>query len=363
LITLLLFVGFALTVSALCSLLEAALLASRMPLLAESRDLGSVGAGKLFELKRARLDDSISAILILNTLANTLGATLAGAQATVVFGDVWVGVFSGVLTFLILVVAEIIPKTLGAVYVHSLTPFVGWTLWALTRAMAPVLSLSGVLTRFLTQNTRVGYSRGELAAVIDAATSDGAISFDESQMLGSLLRLNEVQVEDVMTPRTVAFMMPCNATVAELLTKREALIFSRIPLYRDQPDNVIGYLRLTDVLRSVAENGNRELALDGFLREISFVPELATVGSALRQFLERREQVAMVTDEHGGIAGLVSMEDLTETVLGVEIVDESDAHVDLRQAAIRLRDRRLERLRQRRQLPVEANEAEEARRP
>ncbi len=160
-----------------------------------------------------------------------------------------------------------------------------------------------------------------------------------------------------MTPRTVAFMMPCEATVSELLQKPEARIFSRVPIYRDQPDNVIGYVRLTDILRSVSEDGDRDRPLEDFSREISVVPELATVGAALRQIVERREQIAMVTDEHGGIAGLVTLEDLTETMLGVEIVDESDTHVDLRQAAARLRDRRLERLRKRRQLPVDASES------
>ena len=194
---LLLFVGFALGVSSLCSLLEAGLFASHLPLLAEQRDQGSVGAGKLYELKRTRLDDSISAILILNTIANTLGATLAGAQAAVVFGEPWVGVFSGVLTFLILVLAEIIPKTLGAVYVRSLTPFVGWTLSFLTRAMAPALFLSGALTRLLTRNSQVGFSRGELAAVIAAANNVSVIFmssvflFVESGYRGRFGTINE----------------------------------------------------------------------------------------------------------------------------------------------------------------------------
>jgi len=350
------FVGFALGVSFLCSLLEAALLSARLATLSEQRSRGITGAGLLLEIKRTRLDDAISAILILNTLANTLGATLAGAQAAHVFGSAWVGVFSGVLTFLILVVSEIIPKTLGAVYSHSLSAFVGWALQLLTRFMAPALVLSRTLTRLLTRGEKTPYSRGELAAVITAATQDGALTPQESTLFANLLRFNEVQVEDVMTPRTVVFMMPAGASADDLLNEPEAEAFSRIPLYSEEPDDVVGYVLQRDVLKSLATGGDRQQKLETWIREIWFIPELIPVGAALRQFLERREPIAMATDEHGALAGLVSLEDLTETVLGAEIVDEFDRIVDLRQAAMELRDRRLERLRRKREFVVGAPE-------
>ena len=151
-----------------------------------------------------------------------------------------------------------------------------------------------------------------------------------------------------MTPRTVMFMMPDRATVADLLAEPEAEAFSRIPLYRGDPDNVVGYLLQRDVMKAAATGCDQSRRLDAFLREIWFVPELISVGHALQQFLQRREPIAMVTDEHGGVAGLVTLEDLTETMLGTEIVD--DRTVDLRQKALELRDRRLERLRQKRGL-------------
>ena len=356
---LVLFVSFALGVSFLCSLLEATLLSVGMATLSEQAAGGNFGASLLLDLKRRRIGDAISAILILNTLSNTLGATMAGAQASRVFGSAWIGVFSGVLTLLILVVSEIVPKTLGAVYARSLSGFVGRTLLFLTRAMTPALVLSRALTRLLTRGKKGGFSRGELAAVIDTAASEGALSREESKLLTNLLHAREVQVQDVMTPRTVTFMMSVDRTVEDLLKDPEAEAFSRVPLYRGDPDNVVGYVLQQDVLRSVAGGGEKRSRLEAFLRNIRFVPEIVNVGQALQQFLEQREPIAMVTDEHGGLAGLVTLEDLTETLLGTEIVDELDRTVDLRKKALEQRDKRLERLRQKRK-PVPGAPAAES---
>lgn len=345
---LLLFVSVALGISFFCSLLEATLLASRNAILSDQLAEGNRGAGILLDLKQRRVDDAISAILILNTTANTLGATMAGAQAADVFGSAWVGLFSGVLTFLILLLSEIIPKTLGAVYTRQLSGGVGWALRALTTLLAPVLILSGALTRMLTRGGDDAVSRGEVAAIIDTATREGTLSPEESKMHANLLRFDEVQVEDVMTPRAVVVMIPAEATVNDLLSDGEAEAFSRIPLYQGDRDNVVGYVLQRDMLLALARGGDRSQPLERFRREISFIPELATVGAALRQILERSESIAMAADEHGGVSGLVTLEDLTETLLGVEIVDESDRVPDMRQAAARVRDRRLERLRRRR---------------
>ena len=185
--------------------------------------------------------------------------------------------------------------------------------------------------------------------MIEAAASEGALSPVESSVLDNLMRIDEVKVEDVMTPRTVTFTMPAEASVADLLSTQEAKSYSRIPLYRDDPDNVVGYVLQLDVMRAAAADCDRMRRLESFRREISYVPEMIGVGQALRQFLERRETLAVVTDEHGGLAGLVTLEDLTETLLGTEIVDESDRTVDLRQTAAELRDQRLERLRHKRE--------------
>lgn len=345
---LLLYTGLAVGVSFLCSLLEAALLSSRNAILADQRDHGNSGAGRLLEIKTERVDDAISAILTLNTVANTLGATLAGAQAAHVFGSAWVGFFSGLLAFTILVVSEIIPKTLGAVYWRSLSGPVGWAVHSLTKAMAPALVLSRLLTRWLTKGKRVAFSRGELAATIAAAARLGVISPDETRIFENLLRFEEVRVEDVMTPRTVTVMLPAETTVGELLANREAEAFSRIPLFRDSADNIVGYVLQREVLKSIADGYDQNRPLESLMRPIPFIPEVATVGAAMQQVLERREPIAVAIDEHGGVSGLVTLEDLTETILGVEIVDESDRIADQRQAAAALRDQRLKRLLQRR---------------
>jgi CBS domain containing-hemolysin-like protein len=356
---LVLYVVFALGISFLCSLLEATLLSVRIVGLTERFAEGNRGAGLLLELKQARIDDAITAILTLNTVANTLGATLAGAQAAHVFGSAWVGVFSGLLTLLILVVSEIIPKTLGAVYAGPLSGVLGWVLSFLVRMMGPVLFLSRTITRALMRGGTPGLSRRELAAVIGMASREGVISPEESAMFTNLLRFNTIKVEDVMTPRTVTFMLPADSTIAEMLAEPEAEVFSRIPLYRVDRDNVVGYVLQRDALRAVAKDGDRELPLSRFMRPISYIPELARVGAAMRQILDKREPIAMATDEHGGVAGLVTLEDLTETMLGVEIVDESDQIADLRAAAMRLRDGRLERLKQLRQMSLGQTDDEE----
>jgi CBS domain containing-hemolysin-like protein len=353
---LVIYVGFALGVSFLCSLLEAALLSARIVSLSQHRAAGSRGAALLLELKQSRLEDAISAVLIINTVANTLGATMAGARAAVVFGSAWVGLFSGVLTFLILLFSEIIPKTLGSAYAAPLSGFVGRVLHLLTRAMAPVLLVSRAITRLLARDRKVSFSRGDLATVIAVATKDGAISTDESRLFENLLRFREVQVEDVMTPRTVAFMLPDDATIADLLEKPEAEVFSRIPIFSEDRDHILGYVLQRDVLKAAAAGCDTGQLLKSYMRPITFMPELASVGSALRQILMRREHLAAVTDEHGGISGLVTLEDLTETILGVEIVDESDRVIDLRQAAAKLRDERLERLLKKRRLQLDEPE-------
>jgi len=345
-----LYTSLAVGVSFVCSLLEATLLASRNVSLATLKDQGHRGAGLLLEIKQERVDDAISAILTLNTVANTLGATLAGAQAAKVFGSYWVGAFSAALAFVILVVSEIIPKTVGAVYARNLSGFAGWSLRILTWLMNPALILSRMLTRLLTRGRRTGFSRGELSATIAAAARGGVISPAALTMFENLLQFDEIRVQDVMTPRTVTFMLPAEATLEDLLSNPEAESFSRIPLYRDSQDNVVGYVLQREALKARAGGADASLGLERMMRPIPFIPEVATVASAMRQILERREPIAMAIDEHGGVSGLITLEDLTETVLGVEIVDESDRIVDQRQAASILRDRRMERMLQRRKI-------------
>ncbi|MEL7061699.1 MAG: hemolysin family protein [Acidobacteriota bacterium] len=349
---LIVYVSVALVVSFMCSILEAALLSARLGTLETRRDSGDRGAELLLDLKRDRLDDAISSILILNTLAHTFGVAGAGIQAQRVFseGSVVLQLFPVILTILILVLTEIIPKTIGAVYAERLVGPVARLTNALIWMLRPALFATNLITRAFTSSAHHQMvSRGELAAMVSMAARQGTLAKDDSRLLANVLRYDEIQVSDVMTPRTVAVMMPVETTVSEFLASQEARPYSRLPLYRERRDEVFGYLLARQVLRAAARGIDPDTTLEQFRRSVMFLPETLAVSQAIRKMTEEREHLAMVTDEYGGISGLVTMEDLMETVLGVEILDESDRVVDLREEAARVRDRRLQDLRRMRE--------------
>ncbi|MEM7167208.1 MAG: hemolysin family protein [Planctomycetota bacterium] len=364
------YVGFALGISFLCSLLEAALLSVKPVVLMHKRDAGSRGAARLLQIKTQRIDDALAAILTLNTVSNTAGAALAGNQARVVLQGAYsdhvemgVSIFTAVLTICVLFLAEIPPKTLGAVYSSQIATPVGWLLHYLVRLLYPVVTLTRVFTRLLTPDEQAQMSRRELMTFIAMAAKDGTIALREHDVLDNLLRFREISVADVMTPRTVAVMLPDDTPSHELISQADVQPFSRIPLYREDRDNVVAYVLQRDVLVELARGAHRDRPLAEFGRNVWFVPEVASMFDALQQFLERREQLAIVTDEHGGVSGLVTLEDLMETILGVEILDESDRHADLRQVATRLREQRLERLRSKLHRPADVFEPGSDQRP
>ncbi len=339
-----LYVVVALSVSALCSLLEAALLSTREADLDARASEGDRGAALLSFIKRERVDDAISAILTLNTIAHTVGAAMAGAQAAVVFGDAWVGLFSGVLTLLILVFTEIIPKTLGTVHASRLAGFVGRTVWLLVRALTPVLHATRKITRLLVRGGAAApIAPGEIVALAAAAARRGTVHRDVTRTVSNLLRLDAVRAYDVMTPRTVVWMLPIEASARDLLDDPQHRVFSRLPLYRSSPDRIEGYALVREVLADAARSGRRDLPLAAYLRRARVVPETARLGELLRRMIDSRDHLAVVVDEFGGTSGIVSMEDIVETLLGREILDELDQTPDLRRAAAQIRDQRLRR--------------------
>lgn len=338
-----LYVGAALAFSFLCSILEATLLSSRVVELIDRRDHGDKGAALLLELKHERVDDAIGAILTLNTVAHTVGAALAGAQAALVFGSNWVGVFSAVLTLMILIFTEIIPKTLGTVYASRLVPFVARVTDLLTRAFHVPLLLLRLLTRPLAPATEAPrISQRQVAALVTSAAHQGTLDRDTSRVVSNVLRLREVMVEDVMTPRTILTMFPATATIEELLKDKQQKQFSRIPIYAESRDDVIGHILVREVLTAGWEDMAPDTQVKRFVRPTLRVPEGTSVQAVLDQLIEERQHLALVVDEFGGVGGLVTMEDLVETVFGVEILDETDTVVDLRAEAMRRRAQRLE---------------------
>jgi CBS domain containing-hemolysin-like protein len=289
-------------------------------------------AARLRKLKE-NIDEPLAAILSLNTIAHTVGAAGAGAQAARVFGSTWVGLFSAILTFAILFLSEIIPKTIGAVYWKRLTPVVTRVLTWLMIPLKPLVWMSGLVSRTIAAGHEpVHVSRDEIGALADLGASQGVLDEDESRILKSLLRFRELRATDIMTPRTVVFALPADQSVGEAVEAHQPLPFSRIPIADSSIDNLVGYVLKDEVLERVAR-GEIDLPLEALRRELQFVPATARLPRLLDLFLSSRDLIAAVIDEFGGIAGIVTLEDVVETVLDLEIVDEVDNVEDLRAAA------------------------------
>ena len=350
-------VSLTICVSFLCSLLEATLLSVSIPSLEERRKRGT-GIRWLLDLKKNRLNEAISAVLILNTISNTMGASIAGYLVHKEY-PAWVAVFSALFTFLILTGAEIIPKTLGVVHSRKLSGFVGVCLHVLTILMKPVMGLTVALTRMFGSKSTENVSRGEVEAMIDMAGIDGTLAEHERELYRNILRLDEIRVGDMMTPRTVVWDLWQEATVGDLLAEnKRSHLPSRIPIHGKSRDEVTGYILLREVLSASIEGTPGTAPLSQFRRDIRFVPEVATLRQALADLTSGKDPIAMVADEHGGTCGVITTEDLFETILGIEVVDEHDDVVDLRERAQSLREKRLKRLKESRSYHSSADDGD-----
>lgn len=331
---LLIYLFLALGVSFLCSLLESVLL-SITPSYASAFEKKSPRAGKRIRKLKGDIDRPLAAILSLNTIAHTIGAAGVGAQALVVFGSSSVAIVSVVLTLLILVLSEIIPKTLGALYWRELAPASARILSAMIWLLYPLVLLSVQLTRLMARK-RKGYSfsRDELRAIADLGLEEGLFREQESSIIKNLLHLRKLRAEDIMTPRTVMFRLPETITVAEVIGNYPDIPFSRIPVYREDPDAIETFVLKSDIYRE-ASAGNQDKPLAALGRDLPAVPEKATLIHLFEWLLKERLHAALVVDEHGDTAGILTMEDIIETLLGIEIVDETDQVTDLRAAARR----------------------------
>jgi CBS domain containing-hemolysin-like protein len=329
---LLLIVGLALTLSFLCSLMEATIL-SVTPSYVAALEAKHKSVGPLLRRLKQDIDQPLAAILTLNTIANTFGATAAGAQAAKVFGDTYIAVFSAFLTLAILFLSEILPKTLGAVYWRWLAPFVARVLWVLIPMLWPLVTLARRLTRLIGRaSTTRAVHREEFTALAELGAREGVFRAEESRVLRNLFRLGSLRAKHIMTPRIVLFTVPESATVGDVLGGHAEFRFSRIPVYGEDLDDVTGYVLKDDVLLCGARD-QHERRMSDLKREIQAVPESLPLPQLLERLLDSREHIALVVDEYGGTAGVVSMEDVVETVLGLEIVDEADKHKDMQELA------------------------------
>lgn len=338
------YVALALLFSFLCSIAEAALLSITPSYIASLKESEPRKAETLRRLKEDEIDRSLAAILTVNTIAHTVGAIGAGSKATAVFGDVWFGVFSAVMTLLILFVSEIVPKTLGAVYWRQLAGPTATYVNLLVKAMYPLIWVSEKLTRLISGGSKdAQVSRDEIAAMAGVGREHGVLNERESRIIRNLLLFQSLDAASIMTPRSVVTAMQKDLTVREALESSAKMPFSRLPLYDRDLDSVAGFVLLQDLL--VAQSKRREQGkVSDFLRPMLAVPDSAPLSRLLETLLEQRQHIALVVGEYGETKGIVTLEDVVETLLGIEIVDEGDKVDDMQQLARRLWARRAKRM-------------------
>ncbi|HRF98658.1 MAG TPA: hemolysin family protein, partial [Aggregatilineales bacterium] len=327
---LLLYITMAIALSFLCSLLEAALLSTPPSYIETEAQTGNRSA-LLMQRHKQNIEGPITSILTLNTFAHTFGAAGAGAEAVGVFDSQWASVITVILTLLILILSEIIPKTLGAVYWRQLFNFAAYTIQVMVIVLYPAVWAFNYLTRIIApDNDRPTITRRELEMMAQISATEGSLEKSESRIVTNLFRLSSVKVSDIMTPRMVMLAFPRNSTVDEILDNgQRSMPYSRIPIYNETSDNITGFVLRHDIFRAAA-NDKHDTPLHTLERPIHFVPETMTITKALEEFVSRQHHIFVVFDEYGGTAGIITMEDAVESLLGVEITDESDVVADLR---------------------------------
>lgn len=331
-VMLLVYAGVALGFSFFCSVAEAVLLSVTPSYIATMEEKGRQTAGRLKRMKE-NVDRPLAAILSLNTIAHTVGAAGVGAEAAGIWGNSAVGYASALMTLLILILSEIIPKTIGAVYWRQLAPWMSQAIQWLIYALYPLVWMSEWITKLISGGKEQEVvTREELAATAAMSSETGELDNEEHRILTNLLRLRSLSVEDIMTPRTVIFCFPQSMSVGELLAEHPELPVSRIPVYGDSIDQTTGFALKTDILLAQAQD-KFDTTLESLARPIKAVPPTASLSDALEILLNQREHIALVVDEYGGTDGLVTLEDLIETLLGMEIVDEADKHADMQRLA------------------------------
>jgi len=347
---LILYLSLALIVSFLCSLLEAVILSVSRAYI-ETLVTNERKSGAILKKLKGRVDRPLAAILTLNTIAHTVGAAGVGAQVLKIYterynqthaGEV-VAVASGVLTLLILVFSEIIPKTLGALYWRQLAPLAGYTTTGLIALTYPlVVAFEALSKRLGAKGPRYKFSREEMMAVAQIGKDEGTLLRQETRVIQNLLRLDKVRAKDVLTPRSVLSAFQKNKTVQEAIEKNIPIQFSRIPIYGKDLDDITGIVHRHKLLGAYAE-GKGNTRLTALSTPIHAVPDSKSVAGILEEFIRRQEHIFLVVDEYGGTAGIITLEDAIETLLGVEIVDEFDTVKDMRQLAAQLGQQRKKR--------------------
>ena len=335
------YICLALGVSFICSIMEAVLLSTSASFTVKMEQ-ERPGLGMKLKHYKNNIDQPLAAILSLNTIAHTVGAAGAGAQAAKVFGDTYIGIISAILTLLILVVSEIIPKTLGAAYWRELNPLVVRFLGVTILTMKPLVLMAEVITRVMTRNkVEKKVHRDEFIALAELGSKEGIFHRYESRVLQNLFYLRDIRTRDIMTPRTVVFALSDKQTAAESLAANEHFYFSRIPVYGENLDDIKGFVLKSDIL--LAERQNPHTLLAELCRPIVVIPGNLTLHHLFEKMMADSTHIALVVDDYGGTEGIVTMEDFIETLLGLEIVDEVDTAEDMQEIARKQWQKRAQR--------------------
>ncbi len=330
--TLILYLFIALFFSFMCSILEAVLL-SVSPAYIAVKEKEAPHTGEMLTGLKENIDRPLAAILTLNTFAHTIGAAGVGAQAQNLWGNEYLSLVSALLTIAILIFSEIIPKTLGAIYWKALAPLSGRLIQWLMILLYPFVLISQYLTKlFRKPEGESVFSRRDFSAISRIGEREGVIRSDESRIIQNLMRFNRLEVKSIMTPRTVVVALEEDLTVGDYFNRMPEGRFTRIPIYRGNIDHITGFVRKDELLLEII-HGRQGRPLKEIARPIGVVYARTALLTLFDRLLAKNEHIITVLDEYGGLAGIVTIEDLIETLLGVEIVDEHDTAEDMQALA------------------------------
>ena len=323
---------FTLGISFFCSLFEALVLSTTVADI-ETLKKRWPSRGISLEKLKLSLDETISAILTLNTVANTLGSVTIGGLTTRLFGDAVLGMLSAALTLAILIFSEVLPKNLGVVYRRQLQPHVVLPLWWIRRALAPITYVCGLMVKWaIPGKVDTHTDDEEIILLAERGAQQGTLTKSESSIIANALSLDDVRVSEIMTPRIVITTLRRNMNVGEVFREYPNLPFGRMPVYGENLDDIVGLVRRRELQNAKAHDRDYEL-VEKLMHEIHFIPDTITAGNALQVFLRTHQQLLVVVDEFGSTAGVLTMEDVIEHLLGREIFEKDDLAVDMRELA------------------------------
>ncbi len=341
---LILYLFLTILVSFFCSVLEAVLMSTPLSYITMKKEEGYRPAARFLKFK-TDIDSPIAAILSLNTIANTGGAAGVGAQAAVVFGSVGVGIVSAITTLLILIFAEIVPKTIGTSYWKKLMGVTSGSIAVLIVMMFPLVWIVKKISGLIAPDDSAGtVSREEVTAMANIGAREGVIDTNENKVIQNIMKLDNVVASDVMTPRIVCSIAQENMTLKNFYRNDTYLHYSRIPVYSDSPEYITGYILLSDALEGLADD-KFETRLKDLKRPISYFNANRSLSDIWEALLKKKEQIALIIDEYGCFQGILTLEDIIETILGLEIIDENDQFTDMQQYAHDRWERRQKRFR------------------